>query len=251
MYDAVVVGARCAGASTAMLLARKGHRVLLVDRSTFPSDMRLSNHLVWPPGIAQLRRWELLEDLVDTGCPGITTASIDVGPFTVTGRIPGCDGVAEAYAPRRKVLDGVLVEAATRSGVDLWEGCAVEALLVDDRGRVSGIRGRSRGGRTVTAEAAIVVGADGMRSSIARMVAAPTYLERPARRGIYFTYWSGLPVDELKLYSRPYRSVVTFPTHDDLTVVVVGRKAIVPEPHPRSSNAPARPARAPHVRHRR
>jgi flavin-dependent dehydrogenase len=221
MYDAVVVGARCAGASTAILLARKGHRVLLVDRSTFPSDMRLSNHLVWQPGIAQLRRWGLLEKLVDTGCPGITTASIDVGPFTLTGRIPGCDGVAEAYAPRRKVLDGVLLEAATRSGVDLWEGCAVEALLVDDCGRVSGIRGRSRGGRTVTAEAAIVVGADGMRSSIARMVAAPTYLERPARRGIYFTYWSGVPVDEVKLYSRPYRSVVTFPTHDDLTVVSV------------------------------
>jgi hypothetical protein len=113
MYDAVVVGARCAGASTAMLLARKGHRVLLVDRSTFPSDMRLSNHLVWQPGVAQLRRWGLLEKLVDTGCPGITTASIDVGPFTLTGRIPGCDGVAEAYAPRRRVLDGILVEAAT------------------------------------------------------------------------------------------------------------------------------------------
>jgi 2-polyprenyl-6-methoxyphenol hydroxylase-like FAD-dependent oxidoreductase len=221
-FDAIVVGARCGGAATAMLLARRGHRVLLVDRATFPSDMPLSNHLVWPPGVAALDRWGLRDELARTGCPALTSGTIDVGPFALTGRFPPAGGVAEAYAPRRRILDGILVEAATRAGAELWEGCTVDGLLrTGDGETVRGIRGRVRG-HTVEATAAIVVGADGMRSTVARMVDAPTYHERPARQGIYFTYWSGVPVaDAATLYSRPYRSVVTVPTHDGLTVVSI------------------------------
>jgi flavin-dependent dehydrogenase len=225
MYDVIVVGARCAGASTAMLLARRGHRVLLVDRSTFPSDLRLSTHLVWQPGIAALHRWGLLDEVAASGCPALTTAALDVGPFTVTGSMPAADGIREAYAPRRVVLDAILVEAAVAAGAELWEGCTVDELLTDDgtaaRTRVRGIRGHLRGGRTVSATATIVVGADGMRSPVAAEVGAPTYLERPARQGTYFTYWSGLPSRVPTLYPRPYRSVVTTPTHDDLTMVAV------------------------------
>jgi 2-polyprenyl-6-methoxyphenol hydroxylase-like FAD-dependent oxidoreductase len=220
MYDVIIVGARCAGAATGMLLARAGHRVLLVDRAMFPSDMRLSNHLLWPPGVAALKRWGLLDELIGTGCPPITSGSMDLGPFRLTGGfLPTADGVAEAYAPRRRVLDRILVEAATRAGADLWDGCAVDELIVDGRA-VTGVRGRS-GGRGVTGRGAVVVGADGMRSTVARLVDAPTYLARPARQGTYFSYWSGVPVSGSTLYSRPYRSVVAFPTHDDLTVVSV------------------------------
>lgn len=224
MYDAIIVGARCAGAATAMLLARSGHRVLLVDRSTFPSDMRLSNHLVWPPGIAALKRWGLLDELVRTGCPEITTGSMDVGPFALTGGFPStADGVGAAYAPRRRILDGILVDAAIRAGAELWDGFTVEELTADERtGRVTGIRGRS-GGRTSTASAVVTIGADGMRSAVARLVDAPTYLARPARQGTHFSYFSGVPASGTTLYSRPYRSVVVFPTHDDLTVVSVSR----------------------------
>jgi 2-polyprenyl-6-methoxyphenol hydroxylase-like FAD-dependent oxidoreductase len=71
-YDAIVVGARCAGSPTAMLLARRGYRVLVVDRATFPSDT-ISTHQVHAPGIAHLRRWGLLDQLVATGCPAIDT----------------------------------------------------------------------------------------------------------------------------------------------------------------------------------
>jgi flavin-dependent dehydrogenase len=162
MYDVIVVGARCAGASTALLLARKGHRVLLVDRSTFPSDLRLSTHLVWQPGVAALKRWGLLDELAGSGCPPITTATLDVGPFTLTGAIPAADGVREAYAPRRTVLDALLVNAAVQAGAELWEGCTVDELLTDVPGaRVRGIRGRTRGGQAVTATATVVVGATG------------------------------------------------------------------------------------------
>jgi flavin-dependent dehydrogenase len=225
MYDVIVVGARCAGATTAMLLARKGHRVLLVDRSTFPSDLRLSTHLVWQPGVAALKRWGLLDELVASGCPAMTTAVLDVGPFTVTGTIPAADGVREAYAPRRMVLDTILVNAAVEAGVELWDGCTVDELLTDDGSaagpRVRGIRGHLQSGRTVSATATVVVGADGMRSPTAERVGAPTYLERPTRQGTYFTYWSGLPNRVNTLYPRPYRSVVTIPTNDDLTLVAV------------------------------
>ena len=151
MYDVIVVGARCAGASTAMLLARQGHRVLLVDRSTFPSDLRLSTHLVWQPGVAALKRWGLLDELVASGCPPMTTAAMDVGPFTVTGEMPAADGVREAYAPRRIVLDAILVNAAVEAGAELWEGCTVDELLTDDGTgagpQVRGIRGHLRSGR--------------------------------------------------------------------------------------------------------
>ena len=223
MYDVIVVGARCAGASTALLLARKGHRVLLVDRNTFPSDLRLSTHLVWQPGVAALKRWGLLDELAESGCPAMTTAALDVGPFTLTGTIPAADGISEAYAPRRIVLDTMLVKAAVQAGAELWEGCTVDELVTADGpgARVRGIRGRTRGGQAVTATATVVVGADGMRSPTAARLQAPTYLERPARQGTYFTYWSGLPNRVNTLYTRPYRSVVTIPTHDDLTLIVV------------------------------
>jgi 2-polyprenyl-6-methoxyphenol hydroxylase-like FAD-dependent oxidoreductase len=222
MYDAIVVGARCAGAATAMLLARRGHRVLLLDRGSFPSDMRLSNHLVWQPGVAALRRWGLLDELARSGCPAMTTGAMDLGAFVLRGRVPPAGDVAEAYAPRRRVLDTILVEAAVRAGAELREQCTVDGL-VGDGTAVRGVTGRGPGGRAFRADAPIVVGADGMRSLVARLVAAPAHHQRPARQGVHFSYWSGVPVHEPTLYLRPRRTVVTVPTHDDLTVVSVSR----------------------------
>ena len=194
--------------------------MLLVDRSTFPSDLRLSTHLVWQPGVAALQRWGLLDELVASGCPALTRAVLDLGAFTVTGTLPAADGVREAYAPRRVVLDAILVRAAVAAGVELWEGCTVDDLLVD-ADAVRGVRGHLRSGTAVSATATVVVGADGMRSPVAARVGAPSYLERPARSGTCFTYWSGLPGRINALYPRPGRSVVTIPTHDDLTLVAV------------------------------
>src|SRR5215470_5305984 len=109
-FDAIVVGARCAGAPTAMLLARRGWRVLLVDRATFPSDT-VSTHLVHAPGVAALARWGVLDRVVETGCPPIATYSFDFGPFAIAGTPRSADGIATAYAPRRTVLDKILVDA--------------------------------------------------------------------------------------------------------------------------------------------
>lgn len=220
-YDAIVVGARCAGSPTAMLLARKGHRVLLVDRATFPSDT-VSTHLIHAPGVAALNRWGLLDRVVATGCPPIHTYAFDFGPFTIAG-VPGIDEAPVAYAPRRTVLDKILLDAASEAGADVREGFSVEEVLVDD-GRVSGIRGHAKGGATVTERAHVVVGADGRHSLVAEGVAAEQYNEKPPLQGSYYAYWSGLPMDgRFETYIRPGRGFGAWPTNGDLTLVIVGR----------------------------
>jgi 2-polyprenyl-6-methoxyphenol hydroxylase-like FAD-dependent oxidoreductase len=111
MYDVIIVGARCAGSPTAMLLARKGYRVLLVDRTAFPDDA-ISTHIIWPPGVTRLRRWGLLDAVAASGCPPIRRVSFDVGEFALVGTPPPHDGGSDAFAPRRTVLDAILVNAA-------------------------------------------------------------------------------------------------------------------------------------------
>src|ERR1044072_6957743 len=107
MYEGIVVGARCAGSPTAMLLARKGYRVLLVDKAGFPSDT-LSTHYIHQPGVARLARWGLLDKVAASNCPPARQLRLDLGPFALVGTPPPIDGIADAYAPRRTVLDQIL-----------------------------------------------------------------------------------------------------------------------------------------------
>src|SRR3954471_18022179 len=118
MYDAIVVGARCAGSPTAMLLARQGYRVLVVDRAEFPSDT-VSTHVVQAPAVAALSRWGLLDEVIASGAPAMPTYAFDFGPITIKGAPrPALDGPPHAYAPRRMVLDKILVDAAVRAGAE-------------------------------------------------------------------------------------------------------------------------------------
>ncbi len=219
-YDAIVVGARCAGAPTAMLLARQGHRVLLVDRASFPSDT-LSTLMIHVPGVAALRRWGLLDAVVATGCPPIGTYSFDFGPFTIAGAPRSQDGVATAYAPRRTVLDKILVDAAVAAGVEVREHFSVDEIEWAD-GAAVGIRGHGADGRTVVEQARVVVGADGRGSRVAKAVQPEQYHEQPKLQWSYYTYWSGLPVDSFEIVIRPDRGWAAIPTNDGLTLLVVG-----------------------------
>lgn len=219
-FDAIVVGARCAGSPTAMLLARKGYKVLVVDRATFPSDT-ISTHLVHPAGIAALERWGLLDTLVATGCPPIDTYAFDFGPITITGT-PGTTQSSVAYCPRRIVLDKLLVDAAAEAGAEVREGFGVDEVITDN-GRVTGIRGHTKDGRSVTEHARVVIGADGRHSLVAEAVQPEQYNEKPPLLAAYYTYWSGLPMDgRFEVYIRPERGFAAMPTHDDLTLVVGG-----------------------------
>ncbi|MGH3799057.1 MAG: NAD(P)/FAD-dependent oxidoreductase [Pseudonocardiaceae bacterium] len=219
-YDALVVGARCAGSPTAMLLARASYRVLVVDRATFPSDT-ISTHGVHPPGVAALRGWGLLDRLTATGCPPIHTYSFDFGPFTISGK-PGTDDAAVAYAPRRTVLDKLLLDAASEAGAEVRDGFTVSDVVFED-GRVIGVRGHSRDGPIVTEHARVVVGADGWRSLVAQSVRPDQYYDKPRLLCGYYTYYSGLPMDgRWENYLRPDRGFAAWPTNDDLTLVIGG-----------------------------
>jgi len=219
-YDAIIVGARCAGSSTAMRLARKGYRVLVVDRATFPSDT-VSTHVVQPLAVAALARWGLIDRLTATGCPPIHTYTFDFGPFTISGA-PGTKDTPVAYCPRRTVLDKLLVDAAAEAGAEIREGFAVEEILIED-GRVVGIKGRSKGAATVTERAQVIVGADGRYSLMAEAVRPEQYNEKPPLLAAYYTYWSGLPMDgRFETYIRPHRGFAAAPTHNGLTLTVGG-----------------------------
>ena len=219
-YDAIVVGARCAGAPLAMLLARKGYRVLAVDRASFPSDT-VSTHVVQPLAAAALERWGLLERLIATGCPPVHTYAYDFGAFVLAGA-PGTASAPVAYCPRRTILDQLLVEAAREAGAEVREGFSVDELLTEG-GRVVGLRGRTEGGNPVTERARVVVGADGRHSLVARAVRPEPYNRKPPLQACYYTYWSGLPMDGVfATYIRPHRGFAAVETHDGLTMVVAG-----------------------------
>jgi 2-polyprenyl-6-methoxyphenol hydroxylase-like FAD-dependent oxidoreductase len=219
MYDAIVVGARCAGSPTAMLLARFGHRVLLVDRARFPSDT-ISTHYIWQHGIACLKRWGLLDRVLATNCPPFRTIGLDLGAFQLIGDTPAVDGAAEICVPRRTVLDKILLDAAADAGAEVREGFTVTGLTFSDR-RVTGIRGHGGDATEVEERARIVIGADGRNSSVATAVEATEYNVRPALSCGYYAYWSGASPHIPAIHPQPRRVVITFPTNDGLTVTYV------------------------------
>ena len=184
MHDVIVVGARCAGAPTAMLLARQGYKVLLVDRSTFPSDIP-HGHFIHRHGPRRLASWGLLDRIVATNCPAVTSTVLDLGDFPLAATGLVVDGIALGYGPRRSVLDHALVTAAVEAGAELRTGITVDDFIVDGD-RVTGIRGKTSGGGRIAESAAVVVGADGRRSRLARFVAAPEYERAPTAACWYF-----------------------------------------------------------------
>ena len=220
MYDAIIVGARCAGAPTAMLLARKGYRVLLVDRASFPSDT-ISTHIIWPHGAEIMDRWGLLDRLAATGCPPIALNLIfDVGPFALKGGVVDTNAGRGGFCPRRTVLDKLLVDAAVEAGAELREEFTVESLVWDGD-RVAGIKGHSRTGGTLEERARVVIGADGVFSLLAKAVQASEYDTKPPLATNYYSYYSGFAADDLEEYVRDYQAVGCFPTHDGLTLIAV------------------------------
>jgi len=217
-YDAIVIGARCAGAATAMLLARRGHRVLLVDRTTFPSDIP-HGHLIHRRGPQRLAQWGVLDRVLATGCPALTTITLEAGDTTLVARDVQSGGVPAACGPRRTAIDRVLADAAVEAGAELRTGFSVESLT-QDGDRVTGIRGGDRRAATVaTEQATIVIGADGRNSHVARAVGAAAYEEVPALTCWYFSYWADVSHDGLEIYDRHGRAVFAFPTNDGLFAV--------------------------------
>ncbi|WP_333766545.1 NAD(P)/FAD-dependent oxidoreductase [Streptomyces sp. IBSBF 2435] len=217
MFDAIVVGARCAGSPTAMLLARAGYRVLLLDRAPSGTDT-LSTHLIHQPGVAALARWGLLDRVRASGCPPLDHARYELADVRLEGCARGVEGQRAGFAPRRHVLDAILVEAAVAAGVEYRDRCQVTGLLRDASGRVVGVQGRHRQG-SFTERAHLVIGADGMRSAVATLAEAPYTVVDPRLTCAYYTYWQDVPAG-LELYEGPSTWTAAVATNDGLTLVL-------------------------------
>jgi 2-polyprenyl-6-methoxyphenol hydroxylase-like FAD-dependent oxidoreductase len=220
MYDAIIIGARCAGAPTAMLLAQRGFKVLLVDRATFPSDT-ISTHIVWPHGAEILERWGLLSRVAATGVPPICRRmTFDVGPFALRGTIPDANDGMGGVCPRRTVLDSILVNAAAEAGAEIREAFTVDELLTAGDA-VEGIRGHAKGTQSIGELARIVIGADGVHSFVARAVGAIEYDPEPPAACGYYSYFSDVEQDDIELYVRDHHAFGGVPTNDGLHLVML------------------------------
>lgn len=223
MHDVIVVGARCAGAPTAMLLARAGLDVLLVDRARFPSDM-MSTHYIQPEGMLRLASWGLLGDLMTASdTPRVDVMNLQFGsiPFTAEyGKLyPPEFPTPFGYCPRRTVLDAFLVDAARAAGADVVEGFSVTDVLRDGDGRVTGIAGNG-GASPADLSARLVVGADGLHSRIARLVGAEEHDRIDSALCGYYSYFSGVDRD-CEVWITPGAAAFVFPTTDHRHCIAV------------------------------
>ncbi len=220
-YDVIVAGARCAGASTAMLLARRGVRVLVVDPTRRGSDT-MSTHALMRGGALQLARWGLLEEIVAAGTPPVRTTTFHYDGEAVEVAIKPRDGVDALYAPRRTLLDRVLADAASDAGAHVVHGVAVTELVRDGTGRVCGAIVSDGGGSSVQVAADLVVGADGLRSRVARLTGAAAEHAAGHAAACVFGYWPDIEAEGYHWHYRLGAAAGVIPTNDGETCVFVG-----------------------------
>ena len=219
-YDAIVVGARPAGAATALLLARQGLRVLVADRGQYGTDT-LSTHALMRAGVLQLLRFGVMPGIAEHATPAIRSASFIYGDDVVKVPVKPRDGIDALYAPRRTVLDRAIVDAAADAGVTFSYGTTIVDVVRAADERVSGVLVKRGSGAIQSIRAGLVIGADGVYSAIARLVQAPVTRRGTASTATLFGYWADVPVEGYRWYSRPGISAGAIPTNDGLTCVFV------------------------------
>ncbi|NEE00589.1 NAD(P)/FAD-dependent oxidoreductase [Phytoactinopolyspora halotolerans] len=221
-YDVIVVGARVAGATTALLLARQGLRVLVLDRAAYGSDTG-STHALMRGGVLQLREAGVLGDVIAAGTPAVRRVVFHYPDDSTTVTLKATAGVDALYAPRRTVLDRVLVDAAVAAGADVRFGMTVTGLLRDAAGSVSGVAAVDRDGRRLTASSRLTIGADGIGSAVATAARAPLTWSAPGPGGaVLYGYWSDLPTEGYEWYYGDQAGAGLIPTNDGRTLVFVG-----------------------------
>jgi menaquinone-9 beta-reductase len=218
-FDVVIIGARCAGAATALLLARAGARVLVVDRALQGSDTT-STHALMRGGVLQLHRWGVLPAIVEAGTPAVRSTTFSYRDQDITVAIEPKFGVNALYAPRRPLLDRVLADAAIASGVDVRYGVRVDDLTRDRDGCVTGIMVWANGARQ-RIDADLVIGADGLYSIVAQAVGAADLVAGRHSAAFLYSYWEHLPFDGYYWRFQSGVSLGAIPTNDEATGLFV------------------------------
>jgi flavin-dependent dehydrogenase len=198
-----------------MLLARAGHRVLVVDRGRYGTDA-LSTHALMRGAVVQLHRWFVLPAVIAAGTPPVRQATFFYGDESVTVPIKPREGIDALYAPRRQLLDRLLVDAARAAGADVRFGVQVRVLLRSASGRVTGVVLEDEAGHVERVEARMVVGADGLRSTVARLAGARVYREGRHAAATMYGHWSGIKlggVGGYEWYFAPGISAGAIPTN--------------------------------------
>ncbi len=211
-HDVVIVGARAGGGAAAMLLARLGYDVAVVDRDLLPSDT-VSTHSIARGGVVQLHRWGLLDAVLASGAPPIRQVTFHADGESVTRPVKAKAGVDHLVAPRRHVLDTIVAGAARQAGADVRFGVTITGVRRSTDGRATGVCGYDRAGAAVELAARFVLGADGLRSRVARAVGAPIVEHRGAGGGIQYTYYAGLPWNGIEFFVAHRSLAGVFPTH--------------------------------------
>lgn len=221
-HDVIIVGARAAGASTALLLARAGHDVVMVDRAQLPSDTN-STHSLVRGGVVQLSRWGLLDDVLDSGAPPIRSVLFSQygagAPAPVRLTVKDKAGVDMMLAPRRYVLDAILAEAAIRAGATLLTATTVSGVLRAANGRVTGVQVRTADGSVPHLTARMVIGADGVRSRTAELFGAEVKESHEAGGACLYTYVGDVAWDGFEFHLAEQAFAGVFPTHDGAAAV--------------------------------
>lgn len=220
-YDVVVVGARVAGSATALHLARAGHRVALLDRAGPPADTT-STHALIRTGVLQLRRTGVLDRIIAAGTPPVRRVDLVFGPEHVSFPVVDAFGVDTYYAPRRTILDTILLEAAVEAGVEFHPDVSITGVSRDDTGRVNGTFARTGEERDTWVRARHVVGADGSNSRVARSVDAAILRQRRPNNAMVYGYFAGVEAAGYDFRFVEHRNVGVVPTNDDLTLVFAG-----------------------------
>jgi 2-polyprenyl-6-methoxyphenol hydroxylase-like FAD-dependent oxidoreductase len=211
-HDVAIVGARAAGAATALLLARLGHDVVLLDRDTFPSDT-ISTHQIARTGVVALQRWGLLDSVLDSGAPAIRQVTFATPEEAVTRQIKAKSGVDLLVAPRRYILDTIMAESAEAAGADLRTGVTITGVRRHPAGRATGVYGYDEGGRPVEVNARFVIGADGLGSGVAAAVSAGMLVDRGASGSAQYAYYGDVAWSGIELIASERALVGVFPTH--------------------------------------
>jgi 2-polyprenyl-6-methoxyphenol hydroxylase-like FAD-dependent oxidoreductase len=204
-----------------MLLARRGHRVLMVDRATMPSDV-VSTHAILRSGVLQLTRWGVVDRVVAAGTPPIREITLGFGPERIGFQVKPEHGIDTFYGPRRHILDGILVDVAQEAGVDFADRTRMVDLLRGEQGEVCGIVTSSHG-REVPVSARFVIGADGVWSRTAELVGAKAYESHPATNAVTYAYYEGVDVPGFWFQFTPGVNAGVIPTNEGLSCVFVGR----------------------------